>query len=267
MSPNTDFLQRYEECGIRFPIGVLSEQEASDYRRKLEDYERDSGGPIGGMTNKKVHLLFSWANKLIRNPRILQEVEKIIGPNIFCWGSEFFAKESKSKNFVSWHQDATYWGLGNDEIVTVWLALSPSTRESGCMRVVPGTHKSAVDHDEGKGKDNLLSRGQEIAVEVEESEAVDVELNPGQASLHHVLIFHGSEPNLSNDRRIGFVARYLPTHLKPQGGEDSATLVQGEDAYRYFNHEPLVERDFEPAMVELHRKLCEQTEKRLGNEG
>jgi len=239
MSANHSFLENYHENGITFPVDILSEEEAQVFRRKLEIYEKEAGTPIGGPENKKVHLRFSWANQLIRHPKILMEVEKVIGPNILCWGSEFFTKEAQTDNFVSWHQDATYWGLGNDDIVTVWLALSTSNVESGCMRVVAGSHKKAVAHDEKNEEDNLLSRGQEISVEVNEDEAVNVELKPGQASLHHVLIFHGSKPNLSDDRRIGFVIRYLPTHLRPEGDIDGATLVKGVDRFNYFKEEPL----------------------------
>ena len=103
-------------------------------------------------------------------------------------------------------------------MVTAWVALSPSTPESGCMRVVPGTHKrEVVPHQDTFGAQNMLSRGQEIAVEVDEDHAVDLVLQPGQMSLHHVKIFHGSRQNRAKDRRLGFAIRYLPP-LGPPGG-------------------------------------------------
>ena len=96
---------------------------------------------------------------------------------------------------MSWHQDGTYWGLSSPDVITAWIALTPSTPQSGCMKVVPGTHRSQVPHQDTFAADNLLSRGQEIAVQVNPADAVEIVLAPGEMSLHHVLIFHGSEPN------------------------------------------------------------------------
>ena len=81
---------------------------------------------------------------------------------------------------MSWHQDATYWGLSAPDVVTAWVAFTPSTVESGCMRVVPGTHTRQVPHKDTFAENNLLSRGQEIAVDVDEDDAVDVVLRPAR---------------------------------------------------------------------------------------
>jgi non-haem Fe2+, alpha-ketoglutarate-dependent halogenase len=263
--PLTDFIQSYQQSGISFPIPVLSHDQALDYRKQLENFETARGASISGRQNKKIHLLYPWANELIRQPKILDAVEKIIGPNILCWGSEVFCKEAHSSNFVSWHQDATYWGIGTDQILTAWVALSDSSTASGCMRVVPESHNTQVDHEDSSSEGNLLSRGQEIAVEVDESKAVDVQLKPGEMSMHHVLIFHGSKPNTSNDKRMGFVIRFLPPHLKPTSGIDSATLVRGKDEYGHFELEPSPSATNEPEMVAYHRNVCDKLEARLMN--
>jgi ectoine hydroxylase-related dioxygenase (phytanoyl-CoA dioxygenase family) len=139
--------------------------------------------------------LLAWVNDIIRDPRVLDPVESLLGPDILCWASGFFAKQPGDGTFISWHQDATYWGLSSPDVVTAWIALTPSTPESGCMRVVPGTHRAQIAHRDTFAKKNLLSRGQEIAAAVDEREAVDVVLAPGQMSLHHVLIVHGSNPS------------------------------------------------------------------------
>jgi non-haem Fe2+, alpha-ketoglutarate-dependent halogenase len=258
-------INQYQENGIFFPVNILDEKNALSYRKLLEDYENNQGEPISGRNNKKIHLLFKWANDLIRKPEILNAVEQVIGPNILCWGSEFFCKEPMTESYVSWHQDATYWGIGNDNIVTVWLALSHSKPSNGCMRVVPKTHKEVVKHEDKGADNNLLSRGQEIAVEVNEEDAIDVTLKPGEASLHHTLIYHGSNPNNSTERRIGFVIRYLSPNIKPQDDTDSATLVRGEDKYNYFSSEPKPIKDFDPDVVAFHKESCENLEKRILN--
>lgn len=187
-------------------------------------------------------------------------VEEVLGPNLFCWSSSFFIKEAGDPGYVSWHQDSTYWGLSEPTVMTVWVAFSPSNAVSGCMKVVPGSHlRDQVPHRDTFDEDNLLTRGQEIAVEVDEEEAVMMPLEPGQASLHHVRLFHASPPNRSDDRRIGFAIRYIPTHVRQVVGQkDSATLVRGTDSYGHFEHEPRPDADFSPTAQALHAQVSER---------
>lgn len=252
-------VEAYRETGYHFPIDVLSAAEVKAFRDRLEDYERSTGGPISGGMRHRSHVLFTWINDVIRHPRILDAVEDVLGPNIFCWNTSFFIKEARDPGYVSWHQDATYWGLSSPDVMTVWLALSPADRVSGCMKFVPGTHRTQVSHADTFHKDNLLSRGQEIAVEVNEADAVLAELKPGQASMHHVLLFHGSEPNRSDDRRIGLAIRYIPTHIKQAvGTKDWATLVRGTDTYGHFLPEHRPKRDLEPEALAFHKQVTEE---------
>lgn len=255
---------RYRDRGIAFPFDAFSAQEAAEMRRKFEAAEARDGGALSPVSNRKPHLLMTWANDLIRDPRILDVVEDVLGPNILCWSSQFFAKNPGDPSFISWHQDATYWGLSTADVLTVWLALSPSTPASGCMQVVPGSHKQQVEHRDTFDANNMLSRGQEIAVEVRKEDVVDVVLQPGQFSMHNVLMFHGSEPNRSDDRRIGYAIRYIPTHVKQTiDSGDSATLVRGVDEYRHFIQDPRPQSDFHPDAVKFHREVFEARTKVL----
>ena len=196
---SSDSIARLKNDGILFPIPVFSEEEISGYRTRLEDLARQEGGKLSRATNQKPHILLPWLNRLIRDPRILGPVSAALGPNILCWGSGFFWKQPKDPAFISWHQDSTYWGLSAPDIVTAWVAFTPSTVESGCMRVVPCSHhKDQLPHKDTFAETNLLSRGQEVAVEVDERDAVDVVLKPGEMSIHHVRLIHGSEPNRSD---------------------------------------------------------------------
>jgi ectoine hydroxylase-related dioxygenase (phytanoyl-CoA dioxygenase family) len=123
-------------------------------------------------------------------------------------------------------------------VVSAWIAFTPSSIESGCMKVVPGTHLRQVEHKDSFHEKNLLTRGQEIAAEVDEADAVNVLLEPGEFSLHHVLIVHGSAANRADHPRIGFAVRYIPTSLRQLSGiRDSATLVRGTDRHGNFDHE------------------------------
>lgn len=248
-----DAVSRYREQGYLSPIRVLSGTEAEEIRLKLETFEAGAG-QLAGKLRQKSHLLFTWLNDLIRHPRILDAVEDVLGPDILCWGTSFFIKEPRNPSFVSWHQDSTYWGLEPADIVTAWVALSDSTVENGAMRVVPGSHTMAqMPHHDTFRAENLLSRGQEIMVDVDETTADTLVLQAGEMSLHHVRLIHGSDPNPSPHRRIGFAIRYLPTYVRQAAGShDWATLVRGTDRYGNFELEQRPDADMSDAAQAYH---------------
>ena len=249
-------IQQYRNAGYYFPLRVLTTAEATRCRERLESVERELGGPLRGIYRIKPHLLLTWLADLVRHPAILDAVEDVIGPDILCWNSSFFTKEASSAGYVSWHQDATYWGLSEPDVVTAWVGFTDSTPRNGNMRVVPGSHRHQVRHVDTFDPDNLLSRGQEIAVEVDEREGVDIVLAAGEMSLHHVLLVHGSRPNASGDRRVGFAIRYVPTRVRQLSDvRDSATLVRGRDTFGHFDLEPRPEADLSPDMLARHAEI------------
>lgn len=149
-------------------------------------------------------------------------------------------------------------------MTTVWLAFTPANQLNGCMKFMAGTQTHQVTHRDTFDKDNLLTRGQEIEVEVDEAKATCVELRPGQASLHHVMLFHGSAPNRSSDRRIGFAIRYIPTNVRQIAGQkDSATLVRGTDEYGNFEHEKAPDADLSDEARAQHKAITERQVKVL----
>jgi ectoine hydroxylase-related dioxygenase (phytanoyl-CoA dioxygenase family) len=253
-------VRAYRQDGYLCPIDALTPVEAAHYRARLEAAEAAAGDSLPGAYRHKPHLVYTWAQELIRHVKILDAVEDVIGPDILAWESVLFIKEPHTEDYISWHQDITYWGLeAEGDVVTAWVALSLSTVASGCMRVVPGTHlREVVPHSDTFGAHNMLSRGQEIAVEVDEAHAVDLVLAPGQMSLHHVKIFHGSYQNRAGDRRIGFAIRYLPPHVHQDVGADSATLVRGEDRVGHFELEAAPAFDLAPAAVAYHQRVRDQ---------
>ena len=228
-------LERYRRDGFLFPIGVLTTGEALEHRRRLEAVEAAHGGRLGGDLRHKPHLLFTWLADLVRHPVILDAVEDVLGSHLLVWSTSFFIKAARDPAYVSWHQDATYWGLSEPDVITAWLAFTDATVDNGAMRMVPGSHAEQLAHRDTFAPHNLLSRGQEIAVEVDEARGIDVVLRAGEMALHHVRMVHGSPPNLSDDRRIGFAIRYVPTRVRQLAGEDdSAMLVRGVDDYHHF---------------------------------
>lgn len=257
-----DARRQYRDDGYYFPARAMSPEEAAGYRQKLESFEASQGGKITGRMLHKLHLLLTWMDDLVRHPAILDAVEDLLGPNILCWQTAFFIKEAKDAGFVTWHQDSTYWGLSETDVATAWLALSPSSLESGAMRVLPGTHKwDQLTHTDSIDEKNLLTRGQSIDADIDDSKAVDLVLAPGDFSLHHVRLVHASEPNKSADRRIGLAIRYIAPHVhQVTDVPDSALLVRGEDSYGHFEAEQSPASDMHPDAVALHTRITKQRE-------
>ena len=258
---NEKAIEQYNREGYYFPVKILNEEQVASNRTLLETFEATQGKPVAGAQRSKCHLLFKWVDDLMRHPKILDAVEDLIGPDLLCWNTIFWIKEAGSESFVSWHQDLRYWGLDANDLVTVWVALSPATIESGCMHVLPGSHKGdLLPHKDGYEPDNLLTRGQEIEVEVDESKTVAMPLQPGEMSLHNVRLAHASGPNRSQDRRIGISLHYMPTQSQQMAGEwDSAALVRGEDRFGHFEHAPRPSKDFDPVAVQFHEKATNAT--------
>ena len=251
-------IDQYHRDGYLAPLDIFDPQEMAQLNNQASAFRERIGGKLAGRFNQKTHLLSTWLNRIVRDPRILDPVQDILGPNILCWSSQFFAKDAHDKAYVGWHQDGNYWGLSSDEVITAWLAFTPSNRDSGCMMVVPGTQKLVAEHVDTFSEDNMLSRGQEITVQVKREEMVPVELHPGQMSLHHVMIYHGSDPNQSDLPRIGFAIRYIPTHVKQVGDiRGSALLVRGQDTYQHFESEQDPKSDFDPEALALHGKVLD----------
>ncbi len=255
--------QQYWDDGFLFPVDALTGAAAATYRTEfeaIEDTWRDNGLPLPLNTYKRInaHLVMPMVSKIARDPRILDVVEGVLGPDIMVFSGEFFIKEPRTTHVVSMHQDLTYWGLGAiDGLVTVWVPLSPATRASGCMDFVAGSHKNAIlPHEDTFDANNLLSRGQEVRVDVSDADKTAIELQPGQISLHHGLTIHGSGPNTSEDRRIACVIRYMRPDVAQQvGDKDYAMLVRGQDTHGNFIHVPAPKADFDPAALALYDEV------------
>ncbi|MHA1569436.1 MAG: phytanoyl-CoA dioxygenase family protein [Alphaproteobacteria bacterium] len=246
----------FRRRGYHPKLRALPADEAADLRARLERFEAGQGGALRPGQRNKTHLLLKWLDDLIRDPRILDPIEDLLGPDILCWNTLLWIKEAGGPSFVSWHQDIKYWGLAGGEVVTAWLALSPATAESGCMRVMPGSHLGPVlAHADRYDAANMLTRGQEISDPMDESKAVSMPLGPGEMSLHDVRLAHASGPNRSADRRIGVSIHYMPTRARQSAAAwDSAALVRGADAYGHFEHTPAPARDLDAAAVAFHER-------------
>lgn len=258
-----DAARRYWQDGYLFPIQAVSDAQARAWRAEFEQIEatwRDADLPLPLNTYKRInaHCVIPLAHRIAADPRLLDAVESILGPDLLIWSVEFFIKEPGTAARVSMHQDLTYWGFGAvDHLLTAWLALSPATPQTGCMNFVRASHKNPIlPHEDTCDAENLLSRGQEIRVDVAPQDRVPASLRPGQMSLHHGLMIHGSGANQGDDRRIGVAIRYCTPEIAQQVAEkDYAILARGADRSGNFINFAPPSAPFSPASLALYDEI------------
>jgi len=255
--------RRYDRDGFVAPVEIIDSQTALSHRHRLEATESKTGSLH---YRPKIHAMLTSPYELATLPRVLDVVESLLGPDILLYNTTFIIEEPHTPNLVSWHQDLTYWGFDCDDQVSMWLALSAATARSGCMRVIPGTHKSGKrTHVFTESEDNILYSGQTVH-DVDEDEAVDAELQPGQASFHHGWTLHSSMPNQSDDRRIGLNAQYIAPHVRQtKHDRDSAMLVRGTDRYHHYQSETYAQSDLTDAGMRQQAILEERYKQIAGS--
>ena len=251
----------FERDGVLVGLEVASTQEAAAYLARIETFEKARAGdlPVPAIFRTGAHIAMTAVDELVRHPRILESVAALLGPDLMVWDSDVIIKEAGSEGFISWHQDLRYWGVDSTDAVTVWLALTDASGEMGCMRFVPGSHlEGLVDHTDTFQDGNLLTRGQTVAREVDESTTIMGELRAGQMSIHHGLTFHASMPNRSARRRVGLAIRYTTPAMRQLVAErDYAQLVAGEDRYGHFEPVPRPAADGDAEAMAAWQRITE----------
>jgi len=238
---------RYERDGVVFPIAVLAPDEVTEYRNAL-----DAIAMVCGESKRfdNLHLFFPWAYRLATHKAVLDAVETILGPDLVIDGTLIFYKPPRDGSYASWHQDSVYSGWHLTPSVSAWIALTASEPANGCMRAIPGSHKlGLLDHDNVHDDPNLLNRrGERIRMDVDESAAVDIVLRPGEMSLHHTNIVHGSKANGSDAPRIGFIVRFVTSGTRNR--ERSVVQARGNgDCSHLKLATPPVDENFETAVA------------------
>lgn len=245
--------------GYAFPVRVLSEDAAAGYLARFNAFDKSEEASGFADLHRDVylfkpHLLLGWASDLIHEPGILDAASEILGPDLLCWSSGIFQKAPHSPHVVSWHQDAVYYGLSPaDHVVRIWVALSPARVENGTMQFARGAHRVGLrPHRPQPSDNNLLSRGEVVQLDISRYETVDVELMPGEASIHHLWMPHASGPNSSDIHRVNLVITYIAPDVAPAIGEDSALLVRGEDRHGHFIREARLDAELSAQAREQH---------------
>ncbi len=266
-SLDSDQQRTYDEHGFLSPLPVFTTAETAALRAQFEAFETRCGGREAASGKRTdLHLLQKWAWDVVTDRRIVDPIVSVLGPDVLLWSTNWFIKEPRDGKFVSVHQDASYWGLEPHDVATAWVALSDTSLATGPMNFIPGSHRHGLYEQENTyAEDNLLSRGQRVTANLDESQGELAPLAAGQMSIHHVRILHGSSPNETDDRRIGMVLRYCATHVKQTKGPDTAVLVAGEDRYGHFDLLPQPLEDFGAAETERHRDAVQKMGKIILN--
>jgi hypothetical protein len=257
------WVDRYHRDGYYAPIRVLSADEAHACRARLETWEATRGALRGDLRHR-AHVFLVWLDELVRDARILDAVEAVLGENLLVWSSSFFIKDARDGARVPWHQDSRAFGGRAADVVTAWVALTDSTPENGALQAIPGSHRRGeLVHALQPVPGNLLTRLPETALDVDAAAAASVLLRAGEMSLHHSSLVHGSPPNRTDDRRIGIAIRYVrPSAGRAIGRREPALLVRGVDAGGAFEPLPRPERDAAPEALARHAELMRPPDRR-----
>lgn len=245
-----DEIATYGSQGYLAPRPGLTAAEAARWRAEVEAFGRRHELREALVLRNKAHLKMPALGEIVSDARVLDQVEGILGPDILCWGSSLFIKEPGGPETVAWHQDSYYWDMTPDDVCVVWLALIESTPANGAMQVLPGSHRGAAlaHRASPEGSTNMLFTYEEAAIEVPEGAARTCVLAPGELSLHHMAILHGSGANRSADRRMGYSVTYVAPHVRHGGKRNSALLVRGRDRFGHFAADPIPSGEMEPAI-------------------
>ena len=236
-SLHSEQIKDYKDNGFVAPIDVLTSEEATEIKKEIEYIEKKWPNELEGLGRNYIHMISPVFDKVCHSSKVLDAVESIIGKNILVCGTTLFIKNPDEKGFVSFHQDAKYIGLEPYNWVTAWLAITDANEENGCMRMWSGSHKEKIkDHKDTYNENNLLTRGQTVQNVPIEKTTPNI-LKAGQLSLHHPMIVHGSGPNKSNQRRIGFVIQsYIGTNVDQVLGKVFVQQARGKDTFKFHEH-------------------------------
>jgi non-haem Fe2+, alpha-ketoglutarate-dependent halogenase len=253
-------VEQYRHDGYLFPFAALSAAERAECNAGLARFEGWLGKPVNQgdfRWRSASYAILPWVDALVRNPKILDVVEDLIGPDILVYTATWFIKEAESPSFAAWHQDATYFGLDPYEHVTAWVALSEAGAAAGCMEVVSSQERPRqFSHAALRLEHSINGAGQAIVKPFDEAGAVMMELPAGSFSLHHTLCRHRSPPNRASHRRIGLGISYIPAHCRLTGTvRMCARLVRGRDSGGNFDLIPPPEDELHPAALERHERV------------
>ena len=223
-------IEQYDRNGFIAPIDIFQSNQITTIKKEIEIAEGIWKKELSGIGRNNAHYVLPILDKIAHDEKILDAVESLIGHDILIAGTTLFIKDGKTKDFVSWHQDARYIGFEPHNWVTAWLAVSDANEENGCMRMIPGSHLNPLnEHIDTFDKNNILTRGQKVPG-IRLNSGTPVILKAGQLSLHHPRVIHSSGPNLTSSRRIGFaIQSYIGSNVEQVIGKVWVLQARGQN--------------------------------------
>ena len=273
MNKTSDTKKEFEENGFVKGQGLLDVRGAAatfnehikrtrkETQTHFNHYKVSDPGMNPHLRSKKI-----W--KTIFNEQVETDVKQILGNELVCLNTIIVDKAPRSNRYLTPHQDEIYWGLKEPEALSVWIALTPATKENGCMRIYPGTHKKKLEHKTTHDPNNILQMGEECRWDKGTSPIISIELKPGEYNLHHCMAVHDSQPNQSDEWRVGLVGRFASLKALTQEYRESSLYINCSKTNRGEEHKPAgeFESNKEEKLKHIHhnrqyyRKLHEQYE-------
>jgi ectoine hydroxylase-related dioxygenase (phytanoyl-CoA dioxygenase family) len=254
-------LSEYEEMGFLHSLPILSDTEVNYYRAEIERTCQALGGRVTRLN--ELHLFFQWAWDLSTHPRLVDCLEQLMGPNILLTSTRLFYKHGQTTSYVGWHQDGITQRLEDGRAPAIWLGLTAATVENGCLRVVPRSHHfGLVHHDSSPDLPPLPDAekrfdswpqgelsGRIAQIPPNYDAPFDLVMRAGEMSIHHPVILHGSNPNLSLEPRIGLSASYTVPELYRNPRPVVRVRGDGSSDHNHFRIDKPPDASFEEAVA------------------
>lgn len=212
MPLTTEKLRAFDTEGFAVGTRLLDDSRLARLRRELDAIIANLPLEQRPENMPSVHYDNAYLRELFLSDHLVDVAAQILGPNVALFVTYGISKRANDGLAVRFHQDAVYWPISPMKTFTLWLAVDDSDRENGCMRVIPGSHKDreVLAHETDSSGRTTLPLGLKG---IDESAAVDVEVEAGAFSVHDPFVLHGSNPNRSSRRRCAITIKYISTDV------------------------------------------------------
>lgn len=249
--------KKFFRDGYIYKYRAISEENAKNILREFDNNHHNHNNYLMDEMNFRPDLMFRSMHDLVYNRKISEVVKQILGPKVVSWYSLLFYK--RKKKFVSFHQDLKYWQFKNENCLTVSLALSPSTLSNGCLHVIKSSHKKQFHHERSLiDKNNLLARNQVVDI-LKLPKPKPFVLKPGEFSVHHGNILHGSYINKTSKPRVLYAIRYASYDNPSKIYKYARFLFKNKNKNKNYLSLPAIKKNFDERSLKIRENLLQKT--------
>ena len=248
-------IEQLETEGYCRSMRIFNAQEIAHYLQQLEATEQRDA-KLAVRMESQPHLLFPWMSELVRNATFVDAWEDLFGFDLLLTSTSLRRKEPGAGQHAGWHQD-TFYIRYEPRCYVCLVALTDQNVDNGCLHVIPGSHRwKLLDHADTEDLTSVLTRGQRITEDFDDSGAVPIELEAGEIMFFHPGIVHGSPPNHSSQRRVLMLVEVCPPQTRRLGIRGRATLLRGQDTHGHFDMLSWPDVDCGAGEVDMHQLAC-----------